>query len=143
MYNTGLLKFRKIGSPSNKEFGYLTPLEFTEEIPFEVKRIYYIYGVGKEEIRGHHSHKHLHQVLICVNGSVDIKLKNHFGEKIYSLNDPSMGLYVGPDNWREMFNFSEEAVLLVLASEKYDAEDYIRDYDNFIEWNKKKYGGQK
>lgn len=145
MYNSGLLKFKKIGSPSNKEFGYLTPVETMEEIPFAIKRIYYIYGVGEGITRGMHSHKHLHQVLICVKGSVDIRLDNYFGERKYTLNDPSVGLYIGPDNWREMSNFSEDAVLLVLASEKYDTEDYIRDYDDFIDYSKKKYeyGGKK
>ncbi len=140
MYNCGLLKFRKITSNSNKEFGALTPIEFLNEIPFDVKRLYYIYDVNSEQIRGQHSHKKLHQVLICLNGSVDVKLINHFGEKVYTLNDSSEGLYVGPDNWREMYNFKEGTVLLVLASEKYDEDDYIRDFDTFLEFNEKKYG---
>lgn len=140
MFNSGLFKFRKIDSPTNPDFGYLTPIESLGEIPFEVKRLYYIYGVGKDITRGHHSHKKLHQMLICLNGSVDIRLENFFGEEKYTLNDPSVGLYVGPDNWREMSNFSDDAVLLALASEKYDPEDYIRDYDEFIEYNEKKYG---
>ena len=144
MYNCGLLKFRQIGSKSNEEFGYLTPLEFEQEIPFDVKRLYYIYDVkDNEQVRGNHSHKKLHQVLICVHGSVDVTLKNFFGEQKYPLNDPSIGLYVGPDNWREMSNFSEDAVLFVLASEKYDENDYIRDWDSFIEHNQKKYGQKK
>lgn len=142
MYNCGLLKFRKIGSQSNKNFGYLTPLEFSQEIPFEVKRLYYIYGVNDKQVRGNHAHKKLHQVLICVQGSVDIKLKNYFGEETYTLNDPSIGLYVGPDNWREMSNFSRDAVLFVLASLPYDEEDYIRDYDAFLEHINKKYSNE-
>ncbi|MDD6224192.1 MAG: FdtA/QdtA family cupin domain-containing protein [bacterium] len=143
LYNSGLLKFRKISSPSNDKLGYLTPIECPNDIPFEIKRIYYIYDVKKEIVRGNHSHKKLHQVLLCLNGSIDIRLENFFGEKKFTLNDPSVGLYVGPDNWREMSNFSEEAVLLVLASEKYDEDDYIRDYDTFVEYNQKKYGGIK
>ena len=90
-----------------------------------------------------HSHKELHQVLLCLHGSVDVRLENFFGEEKYTLNDPSVGLYVGPDNWREMSNFSNDAVLLVLASEKYNENDYIRDYDTFIQHNQKKYGGIK
>lgn len=82
----------------------------------------------------------MHQVLICVHGSVDIRLENFFGEETYTLNDPSIGLYVGPDNWREMSNFTNDAVLLVLASEHYDEEDYIRDYDKFIDFSERKYG---
>lgn len=143
MYNCGLLKFRKIGSATNKDIGFLTPIECPGEIPFEVKRFYYIYGVGPNEVRGKHSHKELHQVLLCLHGSVDVRLENFFGEKKYTLNDPSVGLYVGPDNWREMSNFSNDAVLLVLASEKYNENDYIRDYDTFIQHNQKKYGGIK
>ncbi len=143
MFNSGLLKFRKISSKSNKDLGFLTPVECPGEIPFEVKRFYYIYGVGPNEVRGHHSHKKLHQVLICLNGSVDVRLENFFGEETYTLNDPSVGLYVGPDNWREMSNFSEGSTLLVLASEKYDESDYIRDYDDFLAHSQKKYGGIK
>ena len=143
MYNCGLLKFRKIGSSSNDKFGYLTPIEFGQEIPFEVKRLYYIYDVNDNQVRGNHSHKKLHQVLICVHGSVDVTLKNHFGEETYTLDDPSVGLYVGPDNWREMSNFKDGAVLFVLASENYDEGDYIRDYDTFLQHNEKKYGKEK
>ena len=143
MYNSGFLKFRQITSVSNKNLGCLTPVECPGEIPFEVKRFYYIYGVGSNEVRGFHSHKKLHQVLICLNGSVDIKLENFYGQETYTLNDPSVGLYVGPDNWREMSNFSDGSVLLVLASEHYDENDYIRDHDAFIEYNQKKYGGIK
>ncbi len=139
MYNCGLLRFRKIGSVSNEQFGYLTPIEFGAEIPFDVKRLYYIYNVADDQIRGKHSHKKLHQVLICVHGSVDVNLKNYFGEETYTLDDPSVGLYVGPDNWREMSNFTDDAVLFVLASEKYDEDDYIRDYDSFINYSEKKY----
>lgn len=143
LYNSGLLKFRKITSQSNEGLGYLTPIECPGEIPFDVKRLYYIYGVGEDETRGKHSHKKLHQILLCTHGSVDIRLENFFGTETYTLNDPSVGLYVGPDNWREMSNFKDDAVLLVLASEKYDPEDYIRDYDEFIQHNQKKYGGIK
>lgn len=141
LYNSGLLKFRKISSPTNLDLGFLTPIQFPDEIPFDIKRMYYIYGVGDNETRGFHSHKRLHQILVCMHGSVDVRLENFYGEEKYTLNDPSVGLYVGPDNWREMTNFKNEAVLMVMASEKYDEEDYIRDYDTFIEYNQKKYGG--
>ncbi len=143
MYNSGLFKFRKISSPTNPNLGNLTPIEIPGDIPFEVKRMYYIYGVGQSEVRGNHSHKKLHQVLICLNGSIDVRLENFFGEEKYTLNDPSVGLYVGPDNWREMSNFSDNSVLLVLASAPYDESDYIRDYDEFVSFNQKKYGGKK
>ncbi len=143
MFNCGIMKFRKIGSKSKENFGFLTPIEGNADIPFDIKRIYYIYDVNDDMIRGKHSHKKLHQVLICVNGSVEVRLENYFGEKTFKLDDPSIGLYVGPDNWREMSNFSEGSVLLVLASEKYDENDYIRDYDEFVKYNEAKFGGSK
>ncbi len=143
MYNCGLLKFRKLSSKSSNEFGALTPIEAPGEIPFEVKRLYYIYNVQDHVVRGKHAHKNLHQVLICVHGSVDIKLENYFGEETYTLDDPSVGLYVGPSNWREMSNFTGDAVLLVLASDFYDEEDYIRDYDQYLLENERKYRGEK
>ena len=140
MYNCSLIKFRKIKSSSDNGFGCLTPIEYPDNIPFEIKRIYYIYEVGKDLVRGHHSHKKLHQVLIAVKGSVKIAVKHHYGQQEYVLNDPSVGLYIGPNVWREMSDFSEDAVLLVLASEKYDPDDYIRDYDEFIINNENLYG---
>lgn len=143
MYNSGLFKFRQIGSKSNEGFGMLTPIEAGKDIPFDIKRIYYIYDVNDNIIRGKHSHKKLHQVLICMNGSIDIRLENYFGEESYTLNDPSIGLYVGPDNWREMSNFTDNGILLVLASDRYDENDYIRDYDEFIKYSDQKYGSAK
>ena len=77
-----------------------------------------------------------------MNGSIDIRLQNYFGEEVYKLDNPSLGLYVGPDNWREMYNFTDNGILLVLASEKYDPDDYIRDYDEFVDYSNKKYGGE-
>ena len=143
MYNCALLKFRQIGSKSNEGFGMLTPIEAGKDIPFDIKRIYYIYDVNDNIIRGKHSHKKLHQVLICMNGSIDIRLENYFGEESYTLNDPSIGLYVGPDNWREMSNFTDNGILLVFASDQYDETDYIRDYDEFIKYSDQKYGSAK
>ncbi len=140
MFNSGLFKFRQIGSNQIEGFGTLTPIECNVDIPFEIKRIYYIYDVENDIIRGKHSHKKLHQMLICINGSIDIKLENYFGNETYTLNDPSVGLYVGPDNWREMYNFTDNGILLVLASERYDENDYIRDYDDFISYSNQKYG---
>lgn len=89
--------------------------------------------MNKEVKRGYHSHKKLHQLLICLNGSVKIKIKNPYEEKIYELNEPSEGLYIGPNVWREMFDFSENSILLVLASDYYDESDYIRNYDFYLE----------
>lgn len=140
MYNCSLIKFRKITSSSDGGFGCLTPIQYPDNIPFEIKRIYYIYNVDKDAIRGHHSHNKLHQVLIPIKGSVKIKVKHHYGENEYLLDDPSTGLYIGPNIWREMYDFSEDAVLLVLASDVYDENDYIRDYDQFLLNNERLFG---
>lgn len=129
MYNTGLIKFKDIID----RYGHLTPIESKIDIPFEIKRIYYITGVEQGVTRGFHSHRKLHQVLICVNGSVKIRVKNPKEEEVVELNNPSVGLYIGPLVWREMFDFSEGSVLLVLASEYYDEGDYIRNYDFYLE----------
>lgn len=140
MYNSGLIKFREIKAQYNGASGVLTPIECEQDIPFDVKRLYYIYNVSDNKVRGKHSHKKLHQILICLSGSVDVRIENFFGEKVYTLNNPSVGLYIGPDNWREMYNFTENAVLLVLASDHYTEEDYIRDYDSFIAYSENKFG---
>ena len=129
MYNCSLLKFRDIGD----KYGHLTPIEAKYDIPFEIKRIYYISRVDKDVIRGFHAHRKLHQVLICVNGQVSIRVKSTKDEQVYVLQRADEGLYIGSFVWREMFNFSEDAVLLVLASEHYDESDYIRNYDFYIE----------
>lgn len=137
MRSNSLLKFRKINSEKDPGYGYLTPIQYPDEIPFAIKRVYYIYGTKSNRKRGSHAHKKLHQILICINGSVKIYLESADGKKEVVLNDPSKGLYVGPGNWREMSEFSDGAVLLVLASEKYDESDYIRDYDEFVKYIKK------
>ena len=126
----------------NKDsYGSLVPIEAEKDIPFSVKRIYYIYNVQENMRRGFHSHVELHQMLICVSGSVKILTKTPFEEEITVLNNPSKGLYIGPMVWREMYDFSEGAVLLVLASEWYTLSDYIRDYSQYeklaIEYFKK------
>lgn len=129
MYNCSLLKLKDIGD----KYGHLTPIEARYDIPFEIKRIYYISGVGKEITRGFHAHRKLHQVLICVSGQVSIRVKNPKDEEVYILNKPYEGLYIGSLVWREMFDFSEDAVLLVIASEHYDESDYIRNYDFYVQ----------
>jgi dTDP-4-dehydrorhamnose 3,5-epimerase-like enzyme len=123
------MKFKNI---CNK-YGNLVPIEQKIDLPFKIKRVYYIYGVNKDLIRGNHAHKKIHQVLICVKGSVKIKIKTPKEEAVYELNNPSEGLYIGVMLWREMYDFSEDAVLLVLASEYYDKDDYIRNYDFYLD----------
>lgn len=129
MKNIKLLKFQDY----TDKYGHLTPLEANGEIPFDINRVYYISKVEPEVRRGFHSHEDLEQVLICVSGSVKILVKTPYEEKIITLNDQTDGLYIGPMIWREMYDFSEHAVLLVLASKHYDVKDYIRDYEKYEE----------
>ncbi len=115
------------------EYGSLVPIEASDNVPFEIKRVYYIYGVDEGVRRGFHSHTDLKQVLICVSGQVTILVKTPWEEQEILLDDPQKGLYIGPMIWREMFDFSGDAVLLVLASDHYKVEDYIRDYNQYEE----------
>ena len=118
--------------------GKMIPIEYPKQLEFPIKRIYYIYDVGEKERRGFHSHNILEQVLIAVSGKVKILVKTPYDEEIVELNDPSEGLYIGPMIWREMYDFSNDAVLMVLASHEYDESDYIRDYEKY-EIEAKKY----
>lgn len=119
------------------ERGRLVALEEFKDIPFEIKRVYYLYETKEGVHRGFHAHKSLEQILICIHGSCDVLLDNGEEKKVISLERPYEGLYVPNNMWREMYNFSSDAVLLVLASEYYNEEDYIRDYDKFLELIKK------
>lgn len=129
MYNCSLLKFLNISG----KYGDLTPIEELVDIPFDIKRVYYITKVPQDISRGFHAHRKLHQVLICVNGSVKIKVKTPKEETEFLLNTSSVGLYIGPYIWREMYNFSKDAVLLVLASDYYHEDDYIRNIDFYMQ----------
>ncbi len=113
--------------------GLLIVLEGNKDIPFDIKRVYYIYDTKKGIRRGFHAHKNLQQILICIHGSCKIELDNGNEKKIISLEKPYEGLYVPGNMWREMYDFSQDAVLVVLASEVYKEEDYIRDYDVFLQ----------
>ena len=117
---------------SGDDRGQLVALEEFIDIPFEIKRVYYMYETGEGVRRGFHAHKSLEQILICIHGTCKILLDNGFEKKIVPLEKPYEGLYISNDMWREMYDFSPDAVLLVLASDLYDESDYIRDYDEFI-----------
>lgn len=126
--------------PHGDERGQLVALEELTDIPFGIKRIYYIYDTLAGVRRGFHSHRNLQQILVCVHGSCKIHLDNGYETEEVLLNKPTEGLYIGHDMWREMYDFSPDAVLLVLASEHYDELDYIRNYDAFLDmiYNKEK-----
>ena len=112
--------------------GMLVALEEFSDIPFRIKRVYYMYDTIPGVVRGHHAHKQLEQILICIHGSCKIRLDNGHEKKVVPLEKPYEGLYVANNMWREMYDFSPDAVLMVLASEVYDESDYIRDYDAFL-----------
>ncbi|EKT63108.1 sugar 3,4-ketoisomerase [Providencia alcalifaciens] len=133
------IEFKKLGD----ERGSLVSLEQNKNIPFEVKRIYYIFGTKEGVSRGFHAHKNLEQVAICVKGSCRFLLDDGKNKEEIVLDDPSIGLYISNVTWREMHDFSEDCVLVVLASELYDESDYIRDYNVFLEECKNVYSSIK
>ncbi len=118
--------------PHGDERGMLVALEEFNDIPFRIKRVYYMYDTIPGVVRGHHAHKVLEQILICIHGSCKIRLDNGREKKVVPLEKPYEGLYISSAMWREMYDFSPDAVLMVLASEVDDESDYIRDYDEFL-----------
>ena len=112
--------------------GNLSVVENGDTLPFDVKRVYYLYDVPGGESRGAHAHKNLKQLIIAASGSFTVTLDDGKVKRSFTLNRPYQGLLVVPGIWRELDDFSSGSVCLVLASEKYDAEDYIRDYEEFI-----------
>ncbi len=113
--------------------GYLSVVEEQLDVPFEIKRIYYLYMVP-EVARGAHAHKALQQLLIATSGSVDVIMDDGTNKQTFHLDRPWKGLLIPPGLWRDLENFSGGAVLLCLASEKYEAADYIRDYEEFLKY---------
>lgn len=114
--------------------GDISVVENSKTIPFEVKRVYYLYDIPGGESRGAHAHKELQQLIIAASGSFNVTLDDGNVKRTFNLNRPYQGLYVKPGIWRDLCEFSSGAVCLVLASEKYDANDYIRDYHEFIKY---------
>lgn len=112
--------------------GNLTFIEGQNHIPFEIKRLYYLYDVPGGSERGGHAHKNLHQVLIAMSGSFDVVLNDGQMTRRYHLARSYYGLYLTPMIWREIDNFSSGSVCAVLASERYDEDDYYRDYEDYI-----------
>jgi len=112
--------------------GSLVALETGKEVPFDVKRVYYIFGTEAGVARGFHAHKALKQVAVCVSGSCRFVLDDGKNKQEVLLDSPNHGLLIEHMIWHEMYDFSEDCVLMVLASEHYDEDDYIRDYDVFL-----------
>lgn len=112
--------------------GQLVAIEELKDIPFEIRRVYYMYDTGPGVRRGYHAHKKLEQILVCIHGTCEILLDDGNERKEVFLDKPYEGLYISHNIWREMHDFSKDAVLMVLASEEYCEEDYIRDYTQFM-----------
>ncbi len=118
------------------ERGLLVAVEALKDIPFEIKRVYYITGADKNLRRGFHAHKDLVQVLVCVSGSCYVMLDDGKEKKDVLLSEPNAGLIVDKKIWHEMYDFSDDCVLLVFASDYYNESDYLRNYDDFMNYIK-------
>ena len=122
-----ILEFTEFGD----ERGSLVVAEGEKDIPFEIKRVFYMYGSDKDIIRGRHANRFSEFVLINVAGKSKVRLDDGFTTKIVELDKPRMGLYMAPMIWKDMYDFSEDSVLLCLSSRHYDKDEYIRNYDEF------------
>ena len=123
-----IIHLPKIGDPR----GNLSFIEGGQHIPFDIKRVYYLYDVPGGSDRGSHAHKNLHQFIVAMSGSFDVVLDDGEAQKRFHLNRSYSGLYVPPMMWRDLDNFSSGSVCMVLASEHYDEFDYIRDHEEFV-----------
>ncbi len=112
--------------------GKLSIVESERQVPFEIRRFYYLYEVPAGATRGGHAHRRLHQFLVGISGSFDIRVADGRAERNITLNRPHVGLYIPPMIWRDMANFSSGSVCAVLASDLYDEDDYYRDYGEFV-----------
>ncbi|MGB5118791.1 MAG: FdtA/QdtA family cupin domain-containing protein [Providencia rettgeri] len=124
-----LIDFKILGD----ERGLLIALESNREIPFEIKRVYYLYATRLDVARGFHAHKKLKQVAICLNGSCRFVMDDGKDKQEVILATPDKGLLIDALQWHEMYDFSESCVLMVLANDVYDESDYIREYSSFLE----------
>ena len=130
IYNCSVIELNR----NHQRSGNITVVENFRHIPFEIRRVYYLYDVPGGGERGGHAHKELNQLMIAASGSFDVVLNDGINKKVVELNRPYYGLYIVQGIWRELVNFSSGAICLVLASEKYFKEDYLRNYNDFLEW---------
>lgn len=128
VYNCSVIELPRIQHRS----GNITPIQGTENVPFHTQRVFYLYDIPGGESRGAHAHKECHQFLIAASGSFEILLDDGINKRLVSLNRPYFGLHIPPKIWASELNFSSGAICLVLASHKYNENDYIRDYSEFI-----------
>lgn len=128
-----IMDFKELGD----ERGNLIVIEGGRDIPFEIKRAFYMYGAQGETIRGQHANRNSSFVLINVGGTSKVRIDNGTEERIIELDRPKMGLYIRPMIWKDMYDFSKDSVLLVLSDKHYDEEEYIREYERFLREVKK------
>ena len=133
IYNCCVVELTKIHNPA----GNITIFQNGGHQPFNIKRVYYLYDVPGGSERGGHAHKELYQLIVAASGSFDVIIDDGKNKKIIQLNRPYFGLLIVPGLWRELVNFSSGAICLVLASQKYDENDYVREYSDFLKY---KYG---
>jgi hypothetical protein len=119
------------------DFGLLGVIESHISAPFNIKRVYFLYWVPTDASRGAHGHKDLEQLIIPIAGSFKVSLDDGHEKRLFTLDDPSKGLHLRPGLWRDLHDFSENAIALVLASELYDEDDYMRNYKDFLAWTAK------
>ena len=131
VFDCSIIEFDK--HHSNRK-GNLTVVENGKTLPFDVKRVYYLYDVPGGESRGSHAHRNLEQLMVAVSGSFTVTLNDGKCKRSFTLNRPYQGLCIKPGLWRDLDDFSSGSVCMVLASEVYQAEDYIRDYDEFVKF---------
>lgn len=124
-----IVEFKDLGD----ERGNLVVIEGEgRDIPFDIKRVFYIYGSDSEVVRGQHANRESEFLMVNVGGTSRVKIDNGYETRIIELNRPGMGLYLAPMVWKDMYDFSADSILLVLSSKHYDPEEYIRDYNDYI-----------
>lgn len=124
------LEFPQLGD----DRGHLVVIEGNQTIPFDIKRIFYIYGSDKDVVRGQHANINSEFVLINVNGTSKVRVSDGKEEKIYELNQQHTGIYLPKLVWKDMYDFSDDSVLLVLSNEHYDGNEYLRDYNEYLDY---------
>ena len=132
VYDCTIIELNKHHAPQ----GNISVVENNKDVPFEVKRVYYLYDVPGGESRGAHAHRELEQLIVAASGSFRVTLDDGNAKRCFVLNRPYQALYVKPGIWRDLDDFSSGAVCMVLASDVYKTEDYIRDYQDFLEYRK-------
>lgn len=137
MVKTTINDCKLLEFPKNHQLnGNLTSITNGQEIPFDVKRIYYLYDVPGGNSRGGHAHRDLYQIMVALSGSFSVTLDDGINKKSFHLYQPYQGLLIPPGLWRDLDTFSSGSICMVLASELYDEEDYFRDYNEFLQFKK-------